>query len=214
MKKIIVFLGQKDMLYEGIAQDLHEGEDMISFDTDKSAFRDKDTYAFDVSEKELINKNLSICNDYDEITFIVSDDFFWDVSDSIRIDRLLNGAKLSIENLIYNRNITKLHVFFVSKLNDSNVSMTDALFLPLFNHVNKFSISGFHKNLYTHLINVIHNKTYAYDSYAKLELGYDEQDEENLIKELRGKIKKVCKILHTHLDENDSTSSICWIKDC
>ncbi len=211
MNRIFVFLGQKDMLYEEVISRL-ERQDLIIFDTDKNK-KDKTVYSFDLSNVKEIEKNLSICDEYSEVTFIVSDDLFWEDKYSLRIDRLLYGANHSLEYLIYKKNISKINVFFVSKVNSNNTLISDSLFLLLFNNINKYSISGFHKNLNTHLLNIIHNKTYSYDSYAKLELGYDKNDEENLMMELRNKAKRACNLIFDHLENNNATSSINWIND-
>lgn len=215
MKRLVLFLGERDLLYTQLLESLgSEGVGLIAFDSMsfKKVFDDQVSY-LDLSNQLLLENYIKKeCDQYEAITFVISDDFQWhnnNVSDYITtIERLLYGAVFTTDILIKN-NFKSINVIITVNRHHDEKNMTDVFYESAFDHVNRVNHS-----LNAHLIYLLHDTAYNIDSYAKIEFGYTDKDEEKLKTLLNKKIEKVTNIIISVInDEQSVNSSIVYIKD-
>ena len=216
MKHLVLFLGERDLLYTQLLEIL-KGADIETkaFDSSnlKKVFDDQVSY-LDLSNKQIIEDFIKKeCSSYEAITLILSDDFQWhtnNVDDYVtKVERLLYGSVFTVEALT-KHNFKKINVIITVNSHHDESSIKDGLYPIIFEYMDKLT-----HPLNTHLIYLVHDMAYKIDSYAKIEFGYTYQDEEKLKVLLNDKITKVVNIIMSVInkEDNDIRSSISYIKD-
>lgn len=216
MKHLVLFLGERDLLYTQLSETL-KGADVKTkiFDSSnlKKVFDDQVTY-LDLSNKQIVEDFVKKeCSPYEAVTLVISDDFQWhtnNVDDYVTtIERLLYGSLFAIEALM-KHDYKNVNIIMTVNSHHDETSFKDGLYRNVFGHINKMNHA-----LNVHLIYLVHNIAYNIDSYAKIEFGYTDQDEEKLKELLNVKLKKVTHFVMSVTNEkyHDIKSSISYIKD-
>jgi len=216
MKHLVLFLGERDLLYTQLLETLKGADvEIKAFDSSnlKKVFDDQVSY-LDLSNKYIIEDFIKKeCNSYEAITLVLSDDFEWrtnNVDDYVtKVERLLYGSVFTVEALT-KHNFKNINVIITVNSHHDETSIKDGLYPIIFKYMEKLT-----HPFNTHLIYLVHDKAYNIDSYAKIEFGYTYQDEEKLKVLLNDKITKVINFIMSVINEedNDIRSSISYIKD-
>ncbi|MBI9012657.1 MAG: hypothetical protein JEZ08_10550 [Clostridiales bacterium] len=215
MKHLVLFLGERDLLYTQLSETLNDAEvETKIFDSSnlKKVFDDHVNY-LDLSNKEVIEDFVNKeCYQYEAVTLVVSDDYQWrtnNVDEYVTtVERLLYGTVFTIEALT-KRSYKNINIVITVNSHHNVISIKDGLYPTVFEHINRWD-----HPLNTYLIYLEHDKAYSIDSYAKIEFGYTYQDEEKLKVLLNTKINKVTRFIMSVINEkHDIRSSISYIKD-
>lgn len=214
MKHLLLFLGERDLLYTQLSEKVNsEAFHMKAFDSMnlKKVFDEKVSY-LDLSNQQDVDDFINIASfEYEDVTLIVSDDFQWhtnNVNDYVtKVERLLYGTVFTADALLES-DVKRVNVMMIVNKHQDESSISHGLYPKIFNHLNELNIN-------VHLLYVVHYTAYNIDSYAKIEFGYTDQDENHLKGLLNEKIAKVTKFIMSVVnDEHLSVrSSIAYIKD-
>lgn len=216
MKHLVLFLGERDLLYTQLSETLKDAAIEIKiFDSSnlKKVFDDQVSY-LDLSNKQIVEDFVKKeCSLYEAITLVISDDFQWHTNNVdeyvTTIERLLYGSLFTIEALM-KHDYNNINIMMTVNSHHDELSFKEGLYQNVFDRINKID-----HPLNVHLIYLVHDRAYNIDSYAKIEFGYTDQDEEKLKELLKVKLKKVTHFIMSVINEknHDIKSSMSYIKD-